>query len=134
MWTHFVHDTLLLCRGMRKRFLFVVIWLARAKILDGPKHDFLPRNGTNGHEQPRAVPSCSTRSSRIKTRPHASGVWVVPEHGGGALDVFKSPVCIYHHGPLSASHYFSFISKRSGRRMPPVEQSALYIYLSLIHI
>ena len=27
---------------------------------------------------------------------------------------------------LSASHYFSFLSKRSGRRMPPVERSALY--------
>ena len=32
---------------------------------------------------------------------------------------------------LSASHYFSFLSKRSGRRMPPAERSALhfqYIY------
>ena len=33
-------NTLLLCRGMRKRFPFVVTWLARPKILDGPKHDF----------------------------------------------------------------------------------------------
>ena len=32
------------------------------------------------------------------------------------------------HGPLSASHYFSFLSKRSGRRMPPAERSALYTY------
>ena len=63
-------NTLLLCRGMRKRFPFVVTWLARPKILDGPKHDFLPRNGTNGHEQPRSVPSGSTRSNRVKTRPH----------------------------------------------------------------
>ena len=39
-WTHFAHDTLLLCRGMRKRLSFVLIWLARPKILDGPKHDF----------------------------------------------------------------------------------------------
>ena len=28
---------------------------------------------------------------------------------------------------MSASHYFSFLSKRSGRRMPPEERSALYI-------
>ena len=26
-----------------------------------------------------------------------------------------------------ASHYFSFLSKRSGRRMPPAERSALYL-------
>ena len=31
-----------------------------------------------------------------------------------------------NHEPLSASHYFSFLSKRSGRRMPPAERSALY--------
>ena len=33
---------------------------------------------------------------------------------------------------LSASHYFSFLSKRNGRRMPPAERSALhfqYIYI-----
>ena len=30
-------------------------------------------------------------------------------------------------GPLCASHYFPFLSKRSGRRMPPAERSALYI-------
>ena len=60
-------NTLLLCRGMRKRSPFVVTWLARPKILDGPKHDFLPRNGTNDHEQPRPVPSGSTRSNRAKT-------------------------------------------------------------------
>ena len=61
-------NTPLLCRGMRKRFPFVVTWLARPKILDGPKHDFLPMNGTNDHEQPRSVPSGSTRSNRAKTR------------------------------------------------------------------
>ena len=40
---------------------------------------------------------------------------------------FKSPVCTtIKHGLLfSASHYFSFLSKRSGRRMPPAERSAL---------
>ena len=27
---------------------------------------------------------------------------------------------------LSASHYFSFLSERSGRRMQPAERSALY--------
>ena len=57
---------------MRKRLSFVVIWLAKPKILDGPKHDFLSRNGTNGHEQPRSVPSDSTRSNRVETRPHIS--------------------------------------------------------------
>ena len=49
-----------------KRLSFVLIRLARPKILDGPKHDFLSRNGTNGHEQPRSVPSGSTRSNRVK--------------------------------------------------------------------
>ena len=60
-WTHFAHDTLLPCRGMRKRLSFVVIWLARSK------HDFSPRNGTNGHDQPRSVPYGSTRPNRVKT-------------------------------------------------------------------
>ena len=40
---------------------------------------------------------------------HACGVWVVfLEHGGGALGIFKSPVCTYlrsNHGPLSASRF-----------------------------
>ena len=31
-----------------------------------------------------------------------------------------------NHGTLSASYYFSFLTKRSGRRMPPTERSALY--------
>ena len=60
---HVLHtNTQLRCRGMCKGFPFVVTWLARPKILDGPKHDFLPMNGTNDHEQPRSVPSGSTRS------------------------------------------------------------------------
>ena len=63
-------NTLLLCRGMRKRLSFVAIWLASPKILDGPKHAFQPKNGTNGHEQPRSVPSGSTRSNRVNTRRH----------------------------------------------------------------
>ena len=33
-----------------------------------------------------------------------------------------------NHEPLSASHYFSFLSKRSGRRMPPAERSALELH------
>ena len=61
-------NTLLLCRGMRKRFPFVLTRLARLKTLDGPTHDLLPRNGTDDHEQPRSVPSGSTRSNRVKTR------------------------------------------------------------------
>ena len=51
----FSTNTLLLCGAMRKRLSFVLVLLARPKILDGPKHDFLPRNGTNDHEQPRSV-------------------------------------------------------------------------------
>ena len=50
-------------------------------------------------------------------------------HCGGALGIFKSPVCTYNQAwafSLSASHYFTFVSKRSGRRMPPAERSALY--------
>ena len=62
---------------------------------------------------------------------HACGVWVVfLEHGGGALGIFKSPVYTYNQAwtfSLFDSHYFSFQSKRSGRRMPPAERSALYI-------
>ena len=57
-----------MARGMHKRLSFVLIWLARPNILDGPKYVFLPRNGTNGHEQPRSVSSGSTRSKRVKTR------------------------------------------------------------------
>ena len=37
-----------------------------------------------------------------------------------------------NHEPLSASHYFLFLSKRSGRRMPPAERSALYYILHLV--
>ena len=33
-------NTLLLCRGMCKRLLPILIGLARLKTLDGPKHDF----------------------------------------------------------------------------------------------
>ena len=64
-----------------------------------------------------------------------ASVWVVfLEHGGGALGIFKSPVCTYNQAwtfSLSASHYFSFLSKPSGRRMPPAERSALYYILVL---
>ena len=44
------------------------------------------------------------------------------------LLAFSSRQCALtiNHGPLSASHYFPFLSKRSGRRMPPAERSALY--------
>ena len=41
---HLLRTNMLLCRGMRERLSFVVIWLASPKILDGPKHDFLHRN------------------------------------------------------------------------------------------
>ena len=44
-------------------------------------------------------------------------------------------VCTYNQVPgtdfsFSASHHFSFLSKRSGQRMPPAERSALYIIRS----
>ena len=43
---------------------------------------------------------------------------------------------IFNHGPLSASHsnlmYFSFLSERSGRRMPPAERSALQYILVVV--
>ena len=56
---------------------------------------------------------------------HACRVWVVfLEYGCGALGIFKPPA--FNHAPLSASRYFSSLSKRSGRRMPPAERSALY--------
>ena len=38
---------------------FVPIRLASPRILHGPKHVFLGRNGTNDHEQPRSVPLVS---------------------------------------------------------------------------
>ena len=69
-------QTLLLCRY---RWYQVQICLAKPKILDGPRHGFLlptSSNGTNDHdEQPRSVPFCSARSSRVKTCPkfHARG-------------------------------------------------------------
>ena len=56
---------------------------------------------------------------------HACGGWAVfLEYGCGAPGIFKSPAFTYDHGLLSASHYFSFLGKRSGR-MPPAERSAL---------
>ena len=76
-------NTLLLCHGMRKRLSSVMIWLSRPEILDGPKHDFLPRSGTNGHEQPRSFPSGSTRSTRVKTRPQS---FCPPRHPGDWQD------------------------------------------------
>ena len=67
-------NMLLLCRGMCKRLSFVLIRLARRKSLDGLKHGFLPRNGTDDDEPPRSVPFGPTRSSRVKTRPQGQGL------------------------------------------------------------
>ena len=44
-------------------------WLTRPKILDGPKHVFLPGTERTA-EQPRSVPFGSTRFYRVKRRPH----------------------------------------------------------------
>ena len=61
-------------------------------------------------------------------------LWVVfLKHGGGALGIFKSPVCTYNQAwafSLSASHYFSFLSKPSGRRgvcRPRSEAPCIYL-------
>ena len=43
---------------------------------------------------------------------HACGVWVVfPEHGGGALGIFKSPVCTYNQSWT----FVRFIHKQAQR-------------------
>ena len=50
----------------------------------------------------------------------------------GVLALPKSSFCTCYREPLSASHnllYFSFLSERSGRRMPPAERSALLTYV-----
>ena len=78
---------------------------------------------------------CNKIPGTYAVHTHACGVWVVSlEHGGGALGIFKSPVfaLTIKHKPSSASHYFSVLSKRSGRRMPPAERSALYYILHLV--
>ena len=68
-WTLIAHQNTQLCRGMCKRLSLVLIWLARAKFLDGPKLlFFFPRNGTNGHERPRSVPSHPVPQGRTEVR------------------------------------------------------------------
>ena len=63
-------------------------------------------------------------------------LWVVfLEHGGGALGIFKSPVCTSNQAwtffcPLHTI-YVVFLSKRSGRRRPPAERSALCLCIHL---
>ena len=47
---------------------FVPIRLARPRILRGPKHVVLDRNGTNDHEQPRSVPLVPMLSGRVNKR------------------------------------------------------------------
>ena len=64
---------------------------------------------------------------------HACGVWVVfLEHGGGALGIFKPPVCTCNQSWTFVRFTLfidvSFPSKRSGRLMPPAERSALYYF------
>ena len=39
-----------------RKMPFVPIRLARPRIVHGPKHVCLDRNGTNDHEKPRSVP------------------------------------------------------------------------------
>ena len=64
---------------------------------------------------------------------HACGAWVVLSSMVAGFLAFsrRQFALTISHIPLSASHYFSFLSKRSGRRMPPAERSALYIYFEV---
>ena len=101
---------------MRKRLPFVVIWLARPKILDGSKLDFSSRNGTNGHEQLRCVPSGSTRSSRWELKlyfyPSAGGLKKKQLKKKGRVGRFNSPrtlssadLALQDTGALAAAEY-----------------------------
>ena len=62
---------------------------------------------------------------------HACGVWVVSWSAVAGLLAFSSRqyTPTINRGPLSASHCCSLLSKRSGRRMPPAERSALLIHV-----
>ena len=76
------------------------------------------------HRKYNEIPGTSIYIRGIIMRVASVGFFL--EHAGGALGIFKSPVCTYNQaGPLSASHYFSLLSKRSGRRMPPAHRSGL---------
>ena len=66
---------------------------------------------------------------------HACCVRVVQmEQGGGALGIFKPPVCTYLYNQsrtfcqlhICTVYILPPWSKRSGRRMPPAKRSALY--------
>ena len=52
-----------------QNIMFVLIRLARPTNVPGPQHDFLHKNGTNDHEQPRPIPLVPIPSERVKTRP-----------------------------------------------------------------
>ena len=66
-------NTLLLCRGLRKRLSFVLIRLASCpRFWTNPNTVFYLGTERTAHEQPRSVPSGSTRSNRKRhalTRP-----------------------------------------------------------------
>ena len=68
----------------------------------------------------------STTRYKVHTYAVYSCVWrlwvVFLERDGGALGIFKSPVRTYDHA-------WTFLSKRSRRRMPPAKRSALYVLL-----
>ena len=51
----FAHHGLLVSWHVQK-LRFVLIRLARPRILQGPENVFLLRDGTNDYEQPRSVP------------------------------------------------------------------------------
>ena len=69
---HLLRTNTLLCRGMCKKlsFVLVLIWLARPKILDGPKHGFLPTDIVGAHRTTvnSLVPFRSVPQGRIELR------------------------------------------------------------------
>ena len=83
-----------------KMLTFVVTWLARLKILDGPKHDFLPRNGTKGHEQPRSVPSGSRSNNTygIAVSVLCHGIHILVVHAGQQIRHSPSLRCTFSRG------------------------------------
>ena len=54
-WTPLADQPAVLCGDMYKRMSFVPIWPARPRILDGSKHVFFYRNGTNNQQSFRSV-------------------------------------------------------------------------------
>ena len=67
-----LHTDMLLCSGMCKKVIVRTDKVSEAQDSRWTQTVCVTycRNGTNDHEQPRSVPFGSTRSNRVKTRPH----------------------------------------------------------------